>query len=147
MLKAQGAPGRHLGIQDGRQYTSGRHLIQDGDRKCTGGHLGFQDGGQGRLRLEHSFSKAHYWYSTCKIYDFLTCLRIKRKPLPAPMTFVLTLNSTYISGYQSFTCSPLLPTAARNVILLDKCSADFRGLDNIFCTAVVTNLIKYLMKY
>ena len=61
-----GAPGRHLGIQDGRQYTSGRHhgrqytsgrhVIQDGDRKCTGGHLGFQDGGQGCLRLEHSFS-------------------------------------------------------------------------------------------
>ena len=61
VLRAQGAPGRHLGIQDGRQYTSARHLGLDGDRKCTGGHLGFQDGGQGRLAPWAQFQQSDFF--------------------------------------------------------------------------------------
>ena len=80
-----GAPGRHLGIQDGRQYTSGRHLGLDGDRKCTGGHLGFQDGGQGHLAPWAQFQQSDffclfipYLLSSLKVYvlyyaTFLTC--------------------------------------------------------------------------
>ena len=57
-----GAPGRHLGIQDGRQYTSGRHLGLDGGRKCTGGHLGFQDGGQGHLAPWAQFQQSYFFF-------------------------------------------------------------------------------------